>query len=120
MPETGGVYQKEIAMKMSILFLLAVLFVGSVGAAERPGAEAYSCVEWRYETNKTSLLYGYLRGIEAADKLTSEVIMSELWPTGHRVGSVVVEIDAYCRALPQGPTVEIWDIIRRVAREKNR
>jgi hypothetical protein len=62
---------------------------------------------------------GWLRGVEAADFLTSDVIMNRLWPTGHWVGSIVIEVDVQCRK-PANNKQIVSVIIIELATEKHR
>lgn len=109
--------------KISILFLAVVLFVGSAwaGQAADPDYWVNTCVGWNRDSDYVRLgfVHGWLRGIEAADRVTSEVILHNLWPTGWRIGAVVIEIDVYCRRT-ENRNLEVAEIIQRVAREKNK
>lgn len=108
---------------MKTLILIAVLFTGSVAwTAERPGAgSSGECAGWNKTPAdvRTGIVLGWLLAIQAADALTKNTLIPHLWPTGHRAGSVVIEIDAHC-ARTENRGAEISEIIQQIAREKNK
>jgi hypothetical protein len=86
---------------MTTLVLLAILVGGNLYGADG----ALTCTNWNSESRSSnvSLVWGWLEGLQAALALsvtTSDQdndVISMLWPTGHRVGSVVVEMDVECK-----------------------
>jgi hypothetical protein len=111
---------------LSIAVLLVLLLCGrgsAVAAQDDPDRFVYNCTEWNgigsTQLVKRAYLYGWLQGTEAADKLTKEVIMPDLWPTGHRVGSLELEIDVNCKRA-ENRNVEVGELIRRVSSQKNK
>jgi hypothetical protein len=108
--------------KFYLAIVLWFMFSAPTLAAERdPDRWVEECVGWNnfIEIEKSAWLVGWLRGIMAADNLTKDLIMPDLWPTGHRVGSVVVEIDVKCRR-PENKNALLSDLIQVIAREKNK
>lgn len=83
------------------LVLSAVLSGSSVYGAEG----VLTCTHWNRDSrsNNENLVWGWLEGVQAALDLSEtstrqdQNVISRLWPDGHRVGSVVVEMDVECR-----------------------
>ncbi len=110
---------------MKIFLLALTILVFSPGVAPRSwAAETNSWVEtcdsWNTMADRvhTALVLGWLLGIEAADSLTSDEIASKLWPKGHRVGSVVIELDAVCQERGNGKR-EIRVLLMEIAKRLN-
>jgi hypothetical protein len=85
----------------------------------RPKIKGDDCVSWNAfsDTVRSGMVMGWLSGIQAADSQNDQEIMSKLWPSGHRVGSVVLEIIAECKS---NPRQTIPDSIRKTALRLNR
>jgi hypothetical protein len=102
--------------------LLAWLAWSSLVSAQETGAlNLYNCSEWsrREPSNvRTSFVLGWLAGLRASDSVTSEEIISKLWPTGHRVASVKMEIDVECAKL-ENRLVPIYQMIQHISRRLN-
>ena len=81
--------------------LLAALMLGALLSASSAAEDQtpYNCQKWNSQERleKIYIILGWLEGTQAADTMTREVIMNRLWPEGHRIGSVVVEVNAACR-----------------------
>lgn len=68
-----------------------------------PARDTKMCLSWNRDNDygKTDLVLGWILGVEAALTLvTMESQVKYLWPTGHRVGSVKLELG---RGVPQRP-----------------
>jgi hypothetical protein len=106
-------------MKGKILLAAALLSAAVAGAAE-PVPTTDTCGGWNssHEHVRIGLVVGWLKGVEAADKLTSDIIIPELWQAGHRVGSVVLEIDVQCARI-ENRDAKVGHLIQAMAREKN-
>jgi hypothetical protein len=105
---------------MKILFLAIVLFAGSAWAAEYE-TTGYDCAAWTEmdEMARSTFLMGWHVGAKTADALAKGNIMPLLWPTGHRLGSVKIEIDVRCEK-PENRSTHLGDIIMLIALQKNR
>lgn len=81
----------------SILLALYLFPAQLLDAAELD--PVYTCVGWlnRSDDAQVSLILGWLLAIQAADSMTSEAIMPQLWPSGHRVGGVQLELVVACQ-----------------------
>jgi hypothetical protein len=103
-------------MKTLTILLLALFLAAPGFAAENPS----TCASWNryHENSKTQFVHGWLRGAEAADNLTPDVIMSNLWPTDHRVGSVVIEMDVECEK-PTSRNGSLSQTMIRIAKRLN-
>jgi hypothetical protein len=86
---------------IGVLFFAAILSGGNLYGADG----ALTCANWNTEnrSSNVSLVWGWLEGLQAALALSATTtdqdndVVSMLWPTGHRVGSVVVEMDVECK-----------------------
>lgn len=108
------------ARHIETLFLATVLFAASAWAAERElAADKCSAGTNMTEGQKTSFVMGWVLAVEHADMLTKGKIVSQLWPKGHRVGSVVIEIDAVCKRA-EAKDIDLGALIMWIAEEKNR
>jgi hypothetical protein len=102
-----------------------MVMVGSAWAAQiDPDQWVLNCTEWNRIDNpqveKLAYVHGYLQGIQAvADKFRKDEIIIDLWPIGHRVASVAIEIDVYCLRA-ENRNVSVWQLIQRMAREKRK
>src|SRR5262245_55755496 len=100
------------------MIILAIwLFLGGVAAAQEGPLTCFDWSGWPPDW-KHPFVAGWLEGTETADRLVTDTIMDRLWPTGHRVASVVVEIDVLCRRGENRKT-RLGEVIQRIARDKN-
>src|SRR5262245_20649689 len=109
-------------MKLAIaLCLLLLLGTSAMSAEDDPNRWIDTCVGWNVkgQAEKSAYVLGWLRGIEAADKLTGDVILSYLWPTGYRVGGVMIEIDVMCQKR-ENKDLTMEAIMKLIVAEKNR
>ena len=98
------------------------MMVGSAWAAQvDPEQWVLNCTEWndnKPQDVKLAYVHGYLQAIQAvADKFRNDGMVMDLWPIGHRVVSVSLEIDLYCLRA-ENRHVSIWQLIQQIAREK--
>jgi hypothetical protein len=86
-------------MRKILWLVLLAASLWSSGQAFGQSQFSDDCAAWKITPDyvKSGIVMGWIRGIDAADALTSEEILSRLWPKGHRVGSVVTEINVSCR-----------------------
>jgi len=58
-----------------------------------------SCAFWNRQddSTKTAIMFGWMLAAVAADAVTRGEMLSKLVPNGHRVGSLVLEMNAECR-----------------------
>jgi hypothetical protein len=106
-------------MTAKALFLAIVLFAGSAWAQAQD--QLSHCTGWNRmnEGQRAAFVMGWVWGVDSANMLTKETIKPLLWPMGHRVGGVVIEIDLACERADNKNT-DLSVIIMRIASEKNR
>jgi hypothetical protein len=108
------------------IVLLAVLLYGTsysmAATVDDPDRKRLmTCSSWYNswsENQKVSFLLGWLEGVQAADKMTGDVILDRLWPKGHRVGSVKLELDVKCERMENFPKY-FSDVLLQIIRELN-
>lgn len=107
-------------MKTLLIAIILTVFAVAPGKAADPGEQLWTCASWNTdsETGRIGTLHGWFLGIVAADSLTSEEIMSKLWPRGHRVGGVKIEVEVAClRRENRNRTIS--DVLIEIAKRLN-
>jgi hypothetical protein len=101
------------AVAVSMALALAV----PVYAAE-PEVDVRSCGYWlsRPDAWQNAFLGGWLDALHVADGLTGDEIVSKMWPKGHRVGGVRIEVTLACR---RNHKWNIGTVISVIAHELN-
>lgn len=79
-----------------------------------------TCKFWNMlgEQDRNMYLLGWLDAMHSADKITSDEILSKLWPDGHRVGSVEIEMNVECRK-PDNIKMTIAESLMRIVKRLN-
>jgi hypothetical protein len=99
------------------LFILPLLLVNPAFADQSDSDRSLeTCAAWNKNTQneKLAFVHGWLRGVEAADQITREEALSQLWPPRQRVGGVVIELDGLCRR-DEYRNAEIQELIRSIS-----
>jgi hypothetical protein len=104
---------KNLLCAVAVSMALAV-----PGYAAEPEIDTRSCAHWMDlgEFGQGAFLIGWLDAMEMADRLTGDEIVSKMWPRGHRVLSVKLEVTLVCK---RNLKWEIGTVIRAIAHEKN-
>jgi hypothetical protein len=113
--------KKKTRAKFWLVFIIITLAFANAFPAERdPDAWLYTCVAWHSytETERLSFVSGWMHGVVAANQSTSEEIMSKLWPRGHRVGSVALEMDVECQK-PANRNAALMHVMMQIAKRLN-
>ena len=106
--------------KIALVVVLVAVFVPAAGAQEWPEGR-FTCKHWSRmtEMEKVFFVAGYMGGVESAAIISRDpFIVEALWPTGHRVGSVVIEIDVACKE-DRFATAYLEVVIGAIAAKKN-
>lgn len=102
---------------MKIILLATLVLLAPVAFAQDDKIESTAhCDSWKAMTlnEKIFFLAGYLTALDTV----SEVDISKYWPKGHRVGSVLTELDVVCRT--QNNTSKLGRAIYSITVEKQR
>jgi hypothetical protein len=97
---------------------LSLALAAPVSAAEYKGVTCATSWNGRSDAIQTATIVGWLSAIETADQLTNDEILSKLWPSGHRVGSVVIEVDIACERRENRERL-LGAVISEIARRLN-
>lgn len=102
---------------LPIALLFTWLTVGASWAAE----PRENCTEWNNwpQEAKVYFLYGYMIGVELAQVVAQDDVMTYTWPKGHRVASVLLEVDLLCREMSYAPFVTLKRILYTIALKQN-
>jgi|SRR5215813_9545121 len=112
--------KKKPAKFWIVSIVIALAFADGFAAESDPDKWMYTCVAWNRHTEieRMSFVHGWLQGVTAADQATSEEIMSMLWPRGHRVGGVVIEMDVEC-GKPANRNAALMHVMMQIAKRLN-
>jgi hypothetical protein len=122
---------------LSVLILLTALNIASANAAEPDDLD--SCATWNTmdRSAKGGFVLGWAKGVKSAGVIADEFVKTRtvpkvgfgvesiidkvLWPTGHRFGSVIIELNVECSKsenLKQSISGSIVEIARRLNVDK--
>jgi hypothetical protein len=102
---------KNLLCAVAVSMALAV-----PGYAAEP--DTRSCAYWLSlnDYGQNMYLVGWMDAMETADRLTGDVIVPSMWPQGHRVGGVRIEVTVQCK---RKRTDSIADVISAIAQVLN-
>jgi len=107
-----------------IVFIIIMMAFAKNGFTAEPEPDPdrwlYTCVAWNRssETERLMFVTGWLQGVVAAKQSTSDEALSKLWPRGHRVGGVAIEMNVECKK-PANRNDALMNVMMQIAKRLN-
>ena len=119
--DVGEVAGAAPTVAVWIVFIVIMMaFANGFTAAPDPDKWLYTCVACNgySETERLTFVTGWLQGVVAAKQSTSDEALSKLWPRGHRVGGVAIEMNVECKK-PANRNDALMNVMMQIAKRLN-